>query len=143
MYTHGGTLPGRAPFTYLLLLPIFGRSWQEIPHILKHPSRIYLMTGLRLFSTEILTGGLRPPFLKYELKHRLTQCLSLVRSNFTVTIQYVTSDLRYYNTIWSVTHLILLLTIYLRIYPIFFYLLFDNGRTITSNFSEGLRSTSV
>ena len=56
-----------------------------------------------------------PPVLEDELKHRLTQCLSLERSNVTVTIQYITSGLRYYNTIRSNIHPILLLTIYLRI----------------------------
>ena len=78
-----GPSPGRAPFLhtchYFLLL---GRLWRETPHILKRPSDIYL----DYFLTKTPTGGLMPPFLKYELKHRLTQCLSLVRSNFTVTI---------------------------------------------------------
>ena len=140
MYKHGGTLPGSCSavlHTYCYFL-LFGRLWRKTPHILKRPSHIYLHYTL----TKTSTGGLLPPFLRSELKHRLTQCLSRVQSNFTVTIQYITSDLRYYNTIRSVTHSILLLTIYLRIYPIVTYFL-DNGRTITSNCSEGLRSASV
>ena len=57
-----GPSPVVLRFYILIVTSYFGRSWQEIPHILKRPSRIYLMTGLSLYSTKILIGGLMPPF---------------------------------------------------------------------------------
>ena len=88
----------------------------------------YLLT--LFLSTKTLIGGLMPPE-NVKLKHRLTQCLSLVRSNFTVTIQYFTS---HYTTQRhcpeSNIQLILLLTIYLRTYTIVL-LIFHNGWTLS------------
>ena len=127
MYTHGGTLPGHAPFTYYYYLFTSGRSWRKTPHILKRPSHIYL----HYFSTKTSTGGLLPPFLKCELKHRLAQCLFLLHG-VTLRLQYNTLPLiiQYNDTVRSYTQPILLLTIFLRTYTIV-SLIFHNGWTLS------------
>ena len=94
---------------------------------------------LHFLLTKSTTRRVNASVLISELKHRPTQCLCLVRSKLTVTIQYVTSGSRYYNTIRSVIHLFCYLLFLLPV----FILHFDNGRTITSNYSEGPGGTSV
>ena len=139
MYKHGGTLPGSCS---VVLHTYYHSLLTSDVHGEKHHtySNVHL---LRLFSTKNTARRVNASVLISKLKHRLTQCLSRVRSKFTVTIQYITSGLRYYNTIRSVTHLILLLTIYLRIYPILLLTFWQRSDYHQQFFSEGPQSASV